>query len=482
MTTRRALALRVTAGPLTFAAVQLTPLTGLGLEAHLALSTYAWMLAWWAARPVPWAVTSFLPLLVFPLAGVMPIREVSALYGQPILPFVLGVMLLGHAFRKHGVALRLAMTVLSIPGVASSRARLVLVILAVTAILSMFVDDAAAVAIMIPIAMAVAHFATDHSTSGPSDDRSSPWLASCCLAVLYGSAAGGLATPAGVPFNSLTISLLEQLTPYEVSFAQWMLTGGFLTVATGPVYFLVLRWMGPLDTQPIANGAAHFRSEKSRLGVMTQGEKNVVLVLGVMVALWLLPVVVSAEGLNIWYVPAVGMLLLFLLPVNAQTGEMTLTARDFQDGVAWNTVLLVLGGAALASGLVTLGITDWFGSMITPSLSAATLPAIAGLVTPLLSHVTSGTATTIMISTTLFPIATELGYNPAILARIIAGTALAVSVPWAGAAAATTFASGAVPFGTMFRVGVVATALTAVVATVLSVILVPALGAFTVMQ
>jgi di/tricarboxylate transporter len=107
------------------------------------------------------------------------------------------------------------------------------------------------------------------------------------------------------------------------------------------------------------------------------------------------------------------------------------------------------------------------------------LPWFAGLVTPVLSHLTSGTATTSMVSTVLFPIAGNLGYNPAILARIIAGTALAVSFPWAGAAAATAFSSGSISFGNMFKIGVVATIFTVIVITVLSIILVPALGAFT---
>ena len=45
--------------------------------------------------------------------------------------------------------------------------------------------------------------------------------------------------------------------------------------------------------------------------------------------------------------------------------------------------------------------------------------------------------------------------------------------------AATTFATGAVHLGTMFRTGMVATVLTAIAVVVLSMILVPAFQAFT---
>jgi len=47
---------------------------------------------------------------------------------------------------------------------------------------------------------------------------------------------------------------------------------------------------------------------------------------------------------------------------------------------------------------------------------------MAGILTGVVSHVTSGTATTAMMSSILFPVADSLNYNPAILARIIAST------------------------------------------------------------
>jgi sodium-dependent dicarboxylate transporter 2/3/5 len=390
-------------------------------------------------------------------------------------------MLFGHAFHKHGLAKRMAMAVLGIPGVAASGTRLVLMIMVVSALVSTVVDDAATVAIMIPIALSVAKFATDAyaRTSDAAGGHTPRLTQASCLAVLYGASAGGMATPAGVPFNPLTISLLDQLTGYKVSFAQWTATGVILMAATIPVYFVILWLMSPPEVKSIADGAAYFKEEQKGLGPMKQGERNVLFVLVLMIVLWLLPAFVTIGALDIWYVPPLAMLLLFLLPVHTRTGEMTLVSRDFQDGVLWNVLFLVVSGTAIAAGLVRLGVTDWFGGLVTRNVSAAVLPWFAGFTTPLIAHVGSGTATTSMLSTILFPVAKDLGYNPTILARIIAGTALAVSFPWAGAAVGTAFASGAMSFGTLFRVGVVATVCTALVITVLSIILVPALGAYT---
>ena len=126
------------------------------------------------------------------------------------------------------------------------------------------VDDAASVAIMIPIALSVAKFAGDsYAKSSRISGISTPNLMTAsCLGVLYGSAAGGMATPAGVPFNPLAISLLNELTGYHVSFAQWTLTGIILMIAIIPVYYLVLKYMSPPEVQSIAEGAEYFNEEK----------------------------------------------------------------------------------------------------------------------------------------------------------------------------------------------------------------------------
>jgi solute carrier family 13 (sodium-dependent dicarboxylate transporter), member 2/3/5 len=285
----------------------------------------------------------------------------------------------------------MAMAVLTIPGVATSGTRLVLMIMVVSALVSAVVDDAATVAIMIPIALSVARFATEaYARTSDAAGSSSPRLTQAsCLAVLYCASAGGMATPAGAPFNPLTISLLDQLTGYKVSFAQWTATGVILMAATVPVYYVILRLMSPPEVKSIPDGAAYFKQEQEALGPLKQGEKNVLFVLVLMIVLWLLPAFVTIGVLDIWYVPPLAMLLLFLLPVNARTGEMTLVSKDFQDGVLWNVLFLVVSGTAIAAGLVRLGVTDWFGGLITRNVSAAVLPWFAGFVTPLIAHVGS---------------------------------------------------------------------------------------------
>ena len=468
-TGRHTFVLRLLSGPAAFAAVRAAPLAGLAPEAHFVLAAYAWIVAWWVATPVPWTVTSFLPFVLLPLGAAMTVAEVAASYGHTILPYLLGVMLFGHAFRKHGLARRIALAALCLPGVARSGGGLLLAIMTVSALMSAVVSDLAVIVMTTPIALSIAR------SVAPGAGR---MAAAASLAVLYGATAGGMATPAGIVYNPLTLALMERLTDYGISFAQWTSTGVVLTAANLPLCWLVLKLMLPPEV-PAASGGARFREELARLGPMSRGEKNVLFVLVLMLVLWNLPTFVTIGFLDFWYVPPVAMVLLFALPVDAKRGEATLGTGDIQAGVEWNVLFLVFGGMALADVLAGTGVTDWIAALLTGNVTAGALPWMAGLVTPLLTQFANGPSAAVLVSTTLFPLADALGYNAAILARIIPGTADAVTLPWASAAAAATFSFRAVGLGTMFRVGAVVTVLSSIVVVVLSMVLVPALQAFT---
>ncbi|MYK89950.1 MAG: hypothetical protein F4018_17325 [Acidobacteria bacterium] len=330
LTGRRAFALRVLAGPAAFAVVRAAPLAGLGPEAHFALAAYAWILAWWATVPVPWAVASFLPFVLLPVGSAMPFAEVAGLYGQPILPFLMGSMLFGHAMHKHGLATRVALALLRMPGAVRSSGSLILVFLIAAAVTSALVSDLVVIVIMTPIALSVSRSAVAALDAGEAASRAPRMAEAASLAVLYGVAAGELATPMGIAFNPLVLSVLEETTRYSISFAQWTSTGVVLAAVHVPIYYLILKLMVVPDVRNLSASRLRIRRQSEQLGPLGRGEKNVLLVLAVMLALWMLPALATVEFLDIWYVPPVGMVLLFLLPVDGERGETTLDRKDHQ--------------------------------------------------------------------------------------------------------------------------------------------------------
>ena len=80
-------------GPAAFAVLgwAAAPWLGLEYEARVVLAVAAWMAVWWVFEVVPLAVTALLPLVLFPLTGVLSVQEASAPYADHIIFLFLNV-------------------------------------------------------------------------------------------------------------------------------------------------------------------------------------------------------------------------------------------------------------------------------------------------------------------------------------------------------------------------------------------------------
>jgi sodium-dependent dicarboxylate transporter 2/3/5 len=194
--------LKILSGPLAFALIYTVHLEGLTYNGQVALATFVWAVVWWMARPVPWAVSSMLPLVIFPVFGVMNIRAATGLYGQRIFFWLLGIAMLGYALEKHGVAKRIALVFLSIKGVANSTSTLTFMYMLVAALMSWFIADAGVVAMMMPIGMSLYAYISKVGDINPAPGERSRLASFLALGTLYGAVAGGVGTIAGGPHNA----------------------------------------------------------------------------------------------------------------------------------------------------------------------------------------------------------------------------------------------------------------------------------------
>ncbi len=72
-------------GPAIFLVFLLVPITGMGVEARIVSGVALWMAVWWVTEAVPLAITSLLPLVLFPLAGVENVHGVAPNYANPMI-------------------------------------------------------------------------------------------------------------------------------------------------------------------------------------------------------------------------------------------------------------------------------------------------------------------------------------------------------------------------------------------------------------
>ena len=93
-------------GPVAFLILNNLPFELVSEKGDPVISVAIWMLIWWITEAVSISVTALLPLLLLPILKILPIAEVGANYGSPIVflffgGFVMALALTGLVYWKH---------------------------------------------------------------------------------------------------------------------------------------------------------------------------------------------------------------------------------------------------------------------------------------------------------------------------------------------------------------------------------------------
>ena len=468
-TSASTLVLKFVSGPAVALFLYLLPYGDVPSEGRIALGVFGWMIMWWMARPVPWAVASILPLILFPMFNVMNVGATVALYGQTIFFWIWGTILMGYAMGRHGLAKRFALWFMSLQWVNGSANRTAFGFMLVTALISMMLSDAATVAVMIPVAVSlVAFIRTVQPQEGQGKSNFGAFLA---LGALYGSVAGGTATIAGIPHNALSVALLERLNGRSLGWFEWMLAGIPVFVVLLLVFYFVLRFFLPPEFKVVPGGVEFLRQERLKLGPLSAGERSTLFVFVMMVTLFVLPAlfgltlgaanpvtVWASRALNLYVVPPIIILLLFSTPVDWRQGQFVLGWREVVAHTPWDIMILVTAAAGVVDALVEFGLVELAGGAVAGlGLGSVSLAFVASFVVAFSTNLISGVAATSFFGGIFIPAAEQVGLNPATMAILIPNAAVGIALPWAGASCGTAFATGQIEMKDMIRIGMTAT-------------------------
>ncbi len=111
------------------------------------------MAIWWVSEAIPLSVTALLPLVLFPMLGVLNGKEVSSTYINHIIFIFLGGFIMALAMEKWNLHKRIALKILMVIGV--SPGRILFGFMLATAFLSMWISNTATTMMMIPIVMSI---------------------------------------------------------------------------------------------------------------------------------------------------------------------------------------------------------------------------------------------------------------------------------------------------------------------------------------
>lgn len=444
-------------GPILFIIVQLLPSDIISNKADTVIATALWMVCWWITEAVSISVTALLPLLLFPIFKVMPIADVGANYGSPIVFLFFGGFVLALALEKVNLHKRIALNIIKKTGTTPNK--VILGFMIATGFMSMWISNTACAVVMLPIALSVIHLLINDADGFTKNDQN--FAISVMLGIAFAANAGGIATVIGTPPNSILIGLLENEYHIEISFFKWMIIGlPFSIILIAIIYFVMIKWMFPNEGLVFNTSKDVIDSELKKLGKTSAKEKRVLLIFAVTVFLWVFRSVINSIIPNLdlsdTMISIFGALALFTIPFNLKKGDFILQWNDTQK-LAWGILILFGGGLALANGMSDSGIVDMIATSISTSnigvlLTATLLIILMLFMTELMSNV----ALTAVLAPVVAGIA--IGLNIPILYLLIPVTiasSCAFMLPMATPPNAIVFASGYIKVSEMARVGLI---------------------------
>ena len=441
------------------------------------------MAVWWLTEAIPIPATALLPMVLFPLLGIMNGNKVAAEYFNHIIFLFVGGFIVALAMQKWNLHRRIALRTMLLTG--SSPRRVLLGFMLATAFLSMWISNTATTMMIVPIALAVIMQLRESSDTSASGR----FAVGLLLGIAYSASVGGLATLIGTPPNLAFARILTTTFPEapEITFAQWMLFALPVSVIFLALIWWLLGFMYARGSHVRLKPDA-FRTQLKELGPMSYEEKAVSLLFAILALLWLTraDIVISEFTIPGWsnlfpepkfindgVVAIIIAVVLFLIPSKSKPGERLIDWETAQQ-LNWGIVILFGGGFALAAGFRESGLSVWIAQQLSWLGEVHPIFTVSGVSTLLtfLTELTSNTATTQIVLPLLGSLAVATHTNPLLL--MIPATlsaSCAFMLPVATPPNAIIFGTGEVKMSDMVRVGIILNLLGVVIITALMFIL-----------
>lgn len=390
------------------------------------------MAFWWMTETLPLSVTSLIPLIVFPLTGVLSASEISQSYINSIIFLFIGGFLIAIAIETWNLHKRISLKIILFFGTKPSR--LLFGFMVASAFLSMWISNTATALMMLPVAFAVIKQFSE--SSGDNSNLTKAVL----LGIAYSCSIGGIATLVGTQPNLVLIRVAKIAFPSspQINFTDWMIMAFPISFTILILAYFLISFLFKLNkvqsnTQQLSDRNL-IVSEYNKLGPMSYEEKVVASVFLCAVILW-----ITRSNIDMGFIKLAGWsnllnlqnyvddstvailsaFLLFLIPVKSKIkgNNGRILALSAIEKVPWNVILLFGGGFALATAFTESGLSNLIGSKLKNlgHIDIIFLIFIISITINFLTEFTSNTAVTQMILPVLASIAISLNYHPFLL-------------------------------------------------------------------
>jgi len=319
-----------------------------GEAAMAALGVLAFCLVLWVTEALPFHITGLLAIALLTLLKVGDYKEIVATgFGNDIVVFFIGVLVLGAFITKSGLGRRISAVILSVTG--NDTRLLVLGFLVTGTLLSMWITDMAVAAMLMPLARAILR------EEGVVPMKSNVGKA-LMISVAWGALIGGIATPAGCGSNPIALQFLSSMAGIELSFLDWMAYGVPAALLLVPPAWGILLGFFPPEIKRLKVSREELRRELRDMPPMNREERITLVVFLLTVLVWVFsPLIQRPLGMVIEIsFPALLAACLFFLPGMSRT-----TWKEIEGEVDWAGILLIVSGLSLGQYLHKTGAAEW---------------------------------------------------------------------------------------------------------------------------
>ena len=467
-------------GPLAFIlTLWLVHPEGLGEEARAILACTLWIAIWWITEAIPIAVTSLLPLILFPLTGGLDIKSTSASFGHKYIFLYAGGFIIAIAIERWNLHKRIALNIINAIG--TNIPYISLGFMVATAFLSMWISNTATAVMMLPIGAAI----ITQLNNNPESDKNDSLIfgKALMLSIAYSASIGGIATLVGTPPNLVLAGVVSEIYSVEISFSQWMAFGLPISVLLLFICWQYLvKFSFKLGGKKFPGGREEIKQQLEGLGGISFEEKLVLTVFGLTAFAWISRSFLLSKiipGIDDTIIALGGAVILFLLPSRVRK-EGIITWEEAVK-LPWGILLLFGGGLALAEGFKTTGLAVWIANQMTLLEGVTIVLVLLILIAAVnfLTEITSNLATTSMLLPILAPMALSMNVHPyTLLVAATVAASCAFMLPVATPPNAVVFGSGYLRIPDMVKAGIWMNILSILLITVIIFTLLPLFWGF----
>ena len=165
------------------------------------------LVIFWSNEALPIGVVSLLPIILFPLLGILELKATTANYSKSIIFLFLGGFMIATAVEKTNLHEIIAQKLISI--FPKTPKGLIFALSTTSAALSSILSNTTTALLLMPIAL----YLTQNNTL----------KIRLVLAIAYGASIGGIITPIGTPPNLILMGFLEDKNLEILTFIEWMI-------------------------------------------------------------------------------------------------------------------------------------------------------------------------------------------------------------------------------------------------------------------